>query len=190
MGADSLPPPTIMPSSNYAVIPVVLDIVLTLQPKSILDIGVGYGKYGVLFREYLDIWKTDKPFGTRTFKLVGVEAFAGYMNPCWDVYNDVYVDNIQNLPEIYTQPFDLVFMGDVIEHLPKEQALALIKGLNYEDLLIVTPLEVREQGAVYGNPYEQHISKWDKSDLPDAQHFIVGNQQIFYLSKRTNEETQ
>ena len=34
----------------------VLNLVTEQKPKTILDVGIGYGKYGVLFREYLDIW--------------------------------------------------------------------------------------------------------------------------------------
>ena len=33
-----------------------MDINIALKPFSILDIGSGFGKYGVLCREYLELW--------------------------------------------------------------------------------------------------------------------------------------
>ena len=38
-----------MPSSRYDLIPLVLNIVTSQNPSSILDIGIGYGKYGAFF---------------------------------------------------------------------------------------------------------------------------------------------
>jgi hypothetical protein len=33
-----------------------MDNIIALKPKSILDIGTEFGKYGVLCREYLELW--------------------------------------------------------------------------------------------------------------------------------------
>ena len=33
-----------------------MDIIIALKPFSVLDIGSGFGKYGVLCREYLELW--------------------------------------------------------------------------------------------------------------------------------------
>ena len=45
-----------MPTSDMHNIVPILTIMQHLQPRSVLDIGCGFGKYGVLLREYLDIW--------------------------------------------------------------------------------------------------------------------------------------
>ena len=44
-----------MPSSRPNTIPTVIHLVRQIKPKSILDVGVGFGKWGHLFREYTDI---------------------------------------------------------------------------------------------------------------------------------------
>ncbi len=44
-----------MPTSWYQVIPHILDLLQNEQPRSILDIGVGFGKYGLLIRDTLEI---------------------------------------------------------------------------------------------------------------------------------------
>jgi len=169
-----------MPSSRHYTISLVLDKVMKIKPKTILDIGIGYGKYGVLFREYLDLWNTDESFDS--VNITGVEAFKKYQNPVWDVYDSVYLDDIKNvLPLLRKKPvFDLVFMGDVIEHFTKEEGLRILKELVYNNIIIVTPLEVSEQTIVYGNEYETHKSSWSKEDLPDLNLEIIRNQQVFY----------
>ena len=170
-----------MPSSRYNVIPFVLDQVVKIQPKSILDIGVGYGKYGVLFREYLDIWKTDNKYGQHTFKLIGVEAFIGYKNPTWQLYDMVYTRDVKELlPVLKKTSFDLVFMGDVIEHFKKDEGRKILDELVYNHLIIVTPLNVYVQGKVYNNEYEVHQSAWKHQDFPNLECKLIENQQVFY----------
>ena len=44
-----------MPSSRPNAIPTTVHVVRQLDPASILDVGVGFGKWGLLFREYTDI---------------------------------------------------------------------------------------------------------------------------------------
>ena len=44
-----------MPTSWYQAVPAIIDLVHMDGPQSILDIGVGFGKYGVLLRESIDI---------------------------------------------------------------------------------------------------------------------------------------
>ena len=68
-----------MASSNYDAIPWVLDAVREFKPQSVLDIGCGAGKYGVLFREYLDICVVGSNREKRSHKIDCVEAFEKNM---------------------------------------------------------------------------------------------------------------
>ena len=45
-----------MPSSQYYHISKIMEMIISLNPKSVLDIGSGFGKFGVLCREYLELW--------------------------------------------------------------------------------------------------------------------------------------
>ena len=173
-----------MPSSRYNAIPFVLDLVTSWQPKSICDCGIGFGKWGVLFREYLDVWKVNKPFQERITRIDGVEAFAGYENAVWKVYDNIYTDNIINLiPELSKQKYDLIFMGDVIEHFEREEAKKILSELNYTHLIIITPLHVLKQDAVYNNQYEIHKSEWRHQDFSNLELKIIDNQQVFHGTK-------
>ncbi len=44
-----------MPTSRFQVIPDILSLLQREQPRSILDVGVGFGKYGLLIRDILEI---------------------------------------------------------------------------------------------------------------------------------------
>ena len=43
----------------------IMQLITIANPKSILDIGVGFGKYGYLSREYLEIWTKNKNYKER-----------------------------------------------------------------------------------------------------------------------------
>lgn len=44
-----------MPMSAYHCLPYVLELLITARPARVLDAGAGFGKYGFLLREYLDV---------------------------------------------------------------------------------------------------------------------------------------
>lgn len=174
-------PLIIMPTSRYETIPFVLDLVVKYQPKSILDIGCGTGKFGMLFREYLDIWKIDKEYNKRIVNITGIEVFEEYDNPIWQVYDKVITKNVFDiLPKLSKTKFDLVFMGDVIEHFTKENGFKLLCELFYKHIIIVTPLNVLKQKAVYNNEFEEHRSEWKHQDFPKLEYKLINNSQIIY----------
>jgi hypothetical protein len=45
-----------MPTSHPYQLNEIIDLAMKVDPKSVLDVGVGFGKYGVLLREYLELW--------------------------------------------------------------------------------------------------------------------------------------
>jgi hypothetical protein len=57
-------------------------------------------------------------------------------------------------------------LGDVIEHLPKDEGVALIDALliGTRNVLISTPLDFFEQD-IAGNHYERHLSHWKRQDF-------------------------
>lgn len=170
-----------MPSSRCDVIPFVLSTVSAIQPKSILDIGIGFGKYGVLFREYLDVWKVETSYHNRSVRIDGVEVCSAYENPVWAVYDNIYKENVLDiLDKLKETQYDLVFLGDVIEHFDKEDGQKILDELSYKHIIIVTPLIVSEQAAVYNNKFETHKSSWKHQHLAQLELKIIGNQQVFY----------
>lgn len=145
-----------MPSSDPVTIPKILQLVQILSPSSILDVGVGNGRYGFLFREILDYnyGRLKSPYRV---KIDGVEIESEYLSPIHEhVYDKIYVENWLNL-ELENR-YDLIFMGDVLEHF-KEWQRALMKARQNSNTTIVVAPNWRgsgRQGEWMGNKYESH----------------------------------
>ena len=89
-----------MPTSFHKHISDVMDFVIEKKPKTVLDIGVGNGKWGFLSREYLDIygrgsnWRKE----TRTTRIEGIEAFSPYVMESphiTEIYDYIYIGKAQ-----------------------------------------------------------------------------------------------
>jgi len=173
-----------MPSSRPELIPFVINLVMQVQPRSILEIGTGFGKYGVLFREYLDIWgAAADPARLRRenwqVRIDGIECFAPYISDLQRrIYDRIIIgDALSEIDRLGS--YDLIFLGDVIEHFPKDDGCLLLdKCLARAGrmVLVTTPNYFNPQGAEYGNERETHHCLWTREDFarfPGAQCFVV-----------------
>ena len=141
------------------------DKVIKVKPRSILDLGFGFGSKGMLFREYTDVWNGDY-FGWKT-RIDGVEIYDKYITDLQRIlYDNIYTQDIKTFVKTMGY-YDLVYMGDVIEHFDKEEGLEVIKELKKRArcLIVATPKKILPQGEVYGNKYEAHKSEWFREDF-------------------------
>ncbi|MHC4413011.1 MAG: class I SAM-dependent methyltransferase [Planctomycetota bacterium] len=150
-----------MPSSDPINIPKVLSVVNALNPLSILDVGPGNGRYGFLFRECLD-WNWGRLAGDQwKTRIDAVEIDPLYIRPIHRyVYDEIHVcDWLYH--DVFT-PYDLVFMGDVLEHWPDGQwQQALGKAREHSKFtLVVCPNWTGSinQGSWHGHHQEKHWS--------------------------------
>jgi hypothetical protein len=133
----------------------------------VLEIGPGFGKWGFLTREMLD-WSDGRlTRDTWTARIDAVEAHP-YDTPLYAwVYDEVrFADVLDVAGDI--RDYDLVIMSDVIEHIEKEPALALLRELvtHNRNVLVSTPLDFFEQ-HVEENPHEDHVSHWSSADFDE-----------------------
>jgi hypothetical protein len=152
-----------MPSSRSEIIsPALAYIEAAHDVNSVLDVGIGFGKWGVLCREYLDVWKGRVLPAEWQVRIDGVEAFAAYRNPAWAAYSDVYVAEVRQWLSESDRTWDVVLMMDVLEHFQHHDGAALLADLLGRSrlLIVATPTFVRPQGVVYGNVYERHVAAW------------------------------
>ncbi len=171
-----------MPTSSHKNILPFLNMIRNNKNEiqDVLEIGVGFGKYGVLIREYLEIYEKAR-YDKENWRLnlIGVEIFKNYKNPIHDyIYDHIYYTDIltiiNDLPN-----FDLILLVDVIEHIEKDRAAVLLRELiqkmnicifvchpdgNKEDALL--------QDEAFGNKYEAHISRWTKHDYDNIAYTI------------------
>lgn len=183
-----------MPTSDLHNIAPVLTVIQGLDPGSVLDVGCGFGKYGVLLREYLDIVHGRLHRTNWEVRLEAIEAFAGYRNELWEyAYDAVHIGRAEVIVPTLGM-FDVVLLGDVIEHLEKEAAVKLIVDcLEHSSTLVVaTPLEFAPQSDVNRNPFEIHRCLWNQRDFPPGVSVVTIPARVcnIYVASKQPVETK
>lgn len=147
-----------MPTSALENWPAIIHLVETAEPhRTVLDVGPGYGKASVLLREYLNV----KPE-----RIDAIEAWPGYVTPrLLDAYDDVVIGSVLDLDAFTLARYDVVLMIDVIEHLPKPEALALLERMPGW-VIVCTPRDFFSNGPGHP-PTEAHVSHWSVEDYGD-----------------------
>lgn len=166
-----------MSTSNWQNISYNIDLIKKLNPDSILDIGVGFGRWGILFREFLEVWGDNNFKGEWRRIIDGIEIFPEYIRDYHKYfYNNIFIadalEHIQNTKVAY----DLINCGDVIEHFEKHEGLKLIKLCleRSKYVLINIPIGTNwKQDSVNNNEYEKHRSIWQNSDFNKYKFSLV-----------------
>lgn len=121
-------------------------------PKTALDIGCGEGTYAKMFPK---------------LQWTGVEIWEPYVEEysLKDLYPSLQIADVREWDT--DEHFDVCFLGDVLEHMTKEEAqLVVQKAKRWADTVVISiPLGHYPQGEYAGNPYETHI----KDDWSDVQ---------------------
>ncbi|TSA17113.1 MAG: hypothetical protein D4R72_05520 [Nitrosopumilales archaeon] len=108
-----------MPTSHKYQINEIMELIVLTNPKKILDIGIGFGKYGYLSREYLDIGVGggDEDYNFNKSQIDGIEVFAEYITPLHNmIYNHIYNKNALEVLPALKMKYDLILVIDVLEH--------------------------------------------------------------------------
>lgn len=147
-----------MPSGVLLVAERTVTLAGTIQPnpQRILDVGAGYGKHGVLLREYLDPTPT----------VHGVEAWEPYVKAhrLEGIYDHLYTRDVLTFSAADLLTYDLIVMGDVIEHIEKPDALDLLARAPGAWFVIATPV-VHFHTDPDLPPTERHVSHWTAADF-------------------------
>lgn len=127
-------------------------ILSNIKPnEKILDVGAGSGTYGKMLNQfyYIDGLEIHEPY---------IEKFR-----LRELYKNLY--NVNILAFDFSQ-YDYIIMGDILEHIPKYEAMTLVAKINSagKKCLIAVPY-LYEQGEYDGNVHEIHHQ-------PDLTHEI------------------
>ena len=146
------------------------------QPRTVLDIGPGEGTYAKLFRPHgpdvPGVWWTaveiHKPYVAK-YKLRSTKTRKAY--------DEIHVEDIRESAD-HLLHRDLVIAGDVLEHMPREDAVALLQRAEAAGawhILVSLPIVESEQGEVEGNPHEAHVHQWDADDMDQVLAALGGH---------------
>lgn len=132
-----------MPVARPTTIQIVCEWIIKRRPKRILDVGIGFGLWGFLARNYGVIWDpklTQKKYHNWKNEIIvdGIEISAALITPLQElIYNKIYIGNMLDIvPTLNT--YDLIIMGDVIEHVTKEEAVHFLKVVVQKGSVILT----------------------------------------------------
>lgn len=145
--------------------------------NKILDVGPGIGTYSNLLRG----------FG---YKMDCIEIWEPYIHDfnLKEKYDNVYLGSIIDFD---ISDYDFIILGDVLEHLTKEDAVKLIEKIHVlgKKCLVAIPYTM-EQGEYHGNIYETHL----QSDLtleimseryPQLEMIYSNTQYGYFITHRT-----
>jgi 2-polyprenyl-3-methyl-5-hydroxy-6-metoxy-1,4-benzoquinol methylase len=145
-----------------------MDMVVLISPASILDVGVGFGKYGFLSREFLEVRDSKAEYGKWKRTIDGIEAYEGYLTPMHEhIYDEILIGNaIELLPKM-KKDYDLILLIDVLEHLHRHEGEKLLDECigRSGHVIVSTPKVIGGQTDSHDNPYETHRSQWTKADF-------------------------
>lgn len=148
------------------------------QPNTVTDIGPGEGTYARLFRpEHRGIWWTaieiHKPYVAK-YKLKSTKTRT--------MYDEIHVEDArESAPHLFHR--DLVIAGDVLEHMPRQDAVDLLHRIHNAgawNILVSIPIVDSQQGEVDGNPHEAHLHQWDQDDMDQVLADLGGTLEAYY----------
>lgn len=132
------------------------------QVGSVVDVGAGFGGW----REFLGPWMPRS-------RWTAIEIWEPYVDRFMlqHRYHHVIAGDVRDLDPF--PPADLVIFGDVLEHMPAEDARAVWDRARAvaRRLVIGIPVRPYPQGESEGNPWEAHITDWTPGSV---QGFFPG----------------
>lgn len=181
-----------MPTSHWHQLNEIVELMVITNPRSILDIGVGFGKFGYLAREYLEIWCGSGKYNKWDRQIDGIEIFKDYILPIHElIYDHLFIGNAIDIVPNLENKYDLILLIDIIEHFDFEEGMKLLELCRKvgRNIIISTPYDIGVQGEAFDNPHEAHEFQWkevhfnrfsDKFFVPN--HFSI----ICYMGEKAS----
>ena len=130
--------------------------------SKVIDLGPGRGTYHKYYARKAHI--------LNHAYWIGIEVWEPYLKEFGlkDIYNEMYIEDVRFFNFSKIGNIDLVFAGDVLEHMTKEEAIQVVSEvLKYSKKLIISiPIIYHPQDAYEGNPFEIHIKDdWSHEEV-------------------------
>jgi 2-polyprenyl-3-methyl-5-hydroxy-6-metoxy-1,4-benzoquinol methylase len=124
--------------------------IIEINPKTVLDVGAGQGVYLDLIRDGL---------GSGVI-INAVEVWQPYIDQfnLENRYDKLFAMDVKDMNNF---KYDLVILGDVLEHMSEESAVELWNRISQQarNAIISIPIIHYHQDAINGNPYEVHMEE-------------------------------
>lgn len=174
-----------MPVSLWLGMEDALQAIVERRPTSVLDAGIGFGLWGMLLRQYLDVWSGRIQREQWTTRIDGIEIDERRVQAHQrHLYTNVLVGDVRILvPQRAAEhSYDVILLGDVVEHLPKADGHALIgAAIELAGQLVVIRIPLGDGWRREGREEpDHHRAQWYIGDFDGypctiMQYDFVGN---------------
>lgn len=159
-----------MPLSIWQGMEDCLATIVARRPAAVLDAGIGFGLWGVLLRQYLDVWAGRIQPAQWTTRIDGIELDPRRVQPhALHVYDEIVIGDIRELvPRCAAERrYDVILFGDVVEHLPKQDGRALLDAaVRFAADLVVLRIPLGDGWRREGREEpDHHRSRWYADDF-------------------------
>lgn len=123
---------------------------------------------------------------------VGVEAYYFYLEEsrAKGIHSEYILSEI-NKAKFDENSFDAVIMLDVLEHLPKETGLDMLKKINSwarKKIILSSPNGYLPQRDIESNPFQRHLSGWKIRELKNFGYKVYGMSGLKILRQEREEK--
>ncbi|OGY41925.1 MAG: hypothetical protein A2Y67_03845 [Candidatus Buchananbacteria bacterium RBG_13_39_9] len=127
-----------------------------LDKLTVLNVGVGVGNSGLAMQ--LPYFKFKR--------LDCIDVHEPYLNAAlsrtWATKDVNFL--LADIRDFGTARYDIVLMFDILEHLPKEDAFAVMDKIKCKQFVFI-PLEEEFRSNVFGAESQDHLSLWTEEDF-------------------------
>lgn len=144
---------------------VIVNKILQTPLQNVIDFGAGEGKWGKLLKNKVTC-------------VDGVEVWKPYiskynLHAYYDTLHEVDLRNFK-----FTKKYNTAILGDILEHISKEEAVSFIATLknNVNYIYLTIPITICIQdGNLIGNPFETHRFQWSDKEVRYELNFNLLN---------------
>lgn len=153
-------------------IPTILSAIVEANPKKILDVGSGYGKYGVLAREAIYSHRAERgDLQPEDDVQIDCCEVAKYF---WDlafhqgIYNSHLHGDIFAITPSELAYYDLILLIDVCEHWTDAEWKEFVGNMTTQKVLVSTPKQIEfYEPEYYGKDCPKHKKQFSEDDFND-----------------------
>ena len=136
--------------------------ILKTPKVNVIDVGAGEGKWGKLLKGKVDL-------------VNGIEVWEPYIKKynLLSLYDTLHNVNMMEF-KYDDADYDVMILGDVLEHLKYEDAITFINEAkkHVATIYLIIPISLCVQdGSYYGNPFESHLYQWKDEELKELFGF-------------------
>lgn len=159
-------------SNAIQAVELTVELIRKLHPESFLDVGVGSGKWGFIFREYTDFWEGRNLKQQWKSQVDGIEIYPPIVQDHQRaMYKRLFVGNAYTLvDELHS--YDFVWAFDLLAAFEKQKGFEMLKKMREKTGMLLAVWQALGETVPLKsqtlNPFDSKVSAWSLEDFAQA----------------------